>query len=283
MFHTSVCTDTQKKSCSQTRPVPGAGQEVHPPFNAALAMSLQSTYGNQAVLRMLDRSSPSRTGRGARHQEGTGTPTGGASQTGAVDYDFEREHFCLEAPDRSQPARKAFSERERQRASFGLWNARSIASQAYSNLGRRDPYYLRMAQQAFSQPVDFDTLDLNVRKVRDALNGLQIDNNVWCGTCNEPDCNTGSRNYVANTLDDLSGVLLCPLYFTQPARTLVTTFLHEAGHVANIDVNWAPGNEVYCRADDVIECDHICPITGQNLLLNVDAWARFIYCLAMSG
>lgn len=277
MFHAPVCADKQR-NCNQPISWVGGNRQAQAPFDI-----LQSTYGNQAVLRMLGPSNSMQARAGGRHQDGAGTPPAGGSQAQDSDYAFLRDHFCLNAPDTSQPARKPFSDRERQRASFGLWNARSIASQAYSNLGRRDPYYLRLGQQAFSQPVTFDTLDLNVRKVRDALNGLQIDNNVWCGTCNEPDCNTGSRNYVANTLNDLSGVVLCPFYFTQPARTLVTTFLHEAGHMANIDVNWAPGNEMYCRNDDVIDCNHICPITGQNLLLNVDAWARFIYCLAMSG
>lgn len=215
---------------------------------------------------------------GARHQETSNPP---AAQTG--DYDFNREHFCLNAPDPSQARRKPFSTREEQRAVFGLWNARSIATQAYTNLGHRDPYHLKLAQQAFSQPVDFPTLDQNVGRIRNALNGLNVNSNVWCGTCNEPDCNTGTRNAVAVTLDDLSGVVLCPFYFMQPARTLVTTFLHEAGHMANIDVNWSPGNERYCRPDDTIDCTQICPLTGENLLQNVDAWARFIYCLAMSG
>lgn len=42
--------------------------------------------------------------------------------------------------------------------------------------------------------------------------------------------------------------------------------------MANIDVNWAPGNERYCRPDDMIECHNICPhLSAQrrNLLLNV--------------
>jgi hypothetical protein len=275
MFHAPVCTDKRKESRSQTWPVIDARREVHPPI-----ARLQSTYGNQAVLRALASSSPAAyASSGVRHQEGGSSSDTPQSQ----DADYDREHLCVQTPDPSQPTRKVFSQRERQRASFGLSNAQSIASQAYSHLGRRDPYYLRMAQQAFGQPVNFATLDQNVGRVRDALNGLHIDDNVRCGTCNETGCNNGSRNFVAFTLNDLSGVVLCPFYFTLPARTLVTTFLHEAGHVANIDVNWTPGNEVYCRADDVIECDHICPITGQNLLLNVDAWARFIYCLAMSG
>jgi len=172
--------------------------------------------------------------------------------------------------------------RESQRASFGLWTARGIASQAYTNLAHRDPYHLRLAQQAFQQPVDFPTLDRNVSSIRSILDKLRLNDNLWVSTCDEPDCNDGSRNFVANTLDDLSGIELCPFYFIQPAKTLATTFLHEAGHMANIDVHWAPGNERYCRPDDAIECDNICPLSGENLLENVDAWMRFIYCLAAS-
>jgi hypothetical protein len=218
--------------------------------------------------------SPSR----ARHQETSDTTAAQDS-----DHDFQREHFCLQAPDPSGSRRKPFSSREAQRASFGLWNAQSIASQAFTNLAHHDPYHLRLAEQAFHQPVDFNTLNQNVGRIRDALNGLQLNVNVWVGTCDEPDCNDGTHNFVAVTLDDLSGVVLCPFYFMQPARTLATTFIHEAGHMANIDVNWAPGKERYCRGDDTIECDNICPISGEDLLLNVDAWMWFIYCLAMSG
>ena len=199
------------------------------------------------------------------------------------DYEFRREHFCLQPPDPSHPGRKPFSSRESQRASFGLWNAQSITSQAFTNLAHHDPYHLRLAEQAFHQPVDFNTLNQNVGRIRDALNGLQLNVNVWVGTCDEPDCNDGTHNFVAVTLDDMSSVVLCPFYFMQPARTLATTFIHEAGHTANIDVNWAPGNERCCSGDDTIECNNICPISGEDLLLNVDAWMRFIHCLAMSG
>ena len=201
----------------------------------------------------------------------------------AGDYEFERSHFCLTEPDPSNPTRHPFTQRERQRASFGLWNARSIATRAFVNLGHHDPYHLRMAERAFGRPVTLDVLDQHTSRIRSALDNLTIDQNLLAATCDDPDCNTGSNNAVAVTLDDLSAVVLCPFYFIQPARTLATTFLHEAGHMAGIDVNWAPGNERYCRGDDVIECDNICPLSGENLLENVDAWARFLYCLSASG
>lgn len=210
---------------------------------------------------------------------------GGSSETEASspEYEFMHSHFCLQPPDPANPGRKPFASRERQRALFGLWQARSLVSRAYGNLGHRDPYHLRMAERAFQAPVDFEVLDDRIGRLRDVLGRLQPDQNLFAGTCDNPDCNTGERNAVAVTLDDLSGVVLCPFYFIQPARTLATTFLHEAGHMAAIDVNWAPGNERYCRGDDQIECDNICPLNGENLLENVDAWARFAYCLAFSG
>jgi hypothetical protein len=205
------------------------------------------------------------------------------SPSAAADADFERAHFCLGTPDPANPAEHPFTPRERQMASFGLWQARSIATRAFTNLGHRDPYHLRMAQRAFDRALTFDELDQHTSRIRGVLDNLHLDQNVVAATCDEPSCNTGIRNYVAFTRDDLSGVVLCPFYFAQPARTLATTFLHEAGHMARIDVNWAPGHERYCRDDDVINCDTICPLAGENLLENVDAWARFLYCLSVSG
>src|SRR5262245_12149693 len=183
---------------------------------------------------------------------------------------FHREHQCANQPDPSQPKTKPFTQREINRAMFGLINARAIVSQAYNNLGRRDPYHLRMAGKTFKQAVSFEDLDRNVSKIRSMLAGLTIGQNVLAATCDESQCNDGTHNFVAVTLNDLSAIWLCPFFFVQPGRTLATTFIHEAGHMANIDVNWAPGNEQYCRPDDVIECNNICPISGGDLLENVD-------------
>lgn len=205
------------------------------------------------------------------------------SSNRALDYDFQRDHFCLTAPNPSNPKRKLFTSQEMQRASFGLWNARSIASRALMNIGQRDPYHLRIAERTFVRPITFDILDQHVGMIKSVLNNLTFNQNLFDGTCDEPMCNTGDRNFVAITLDDLSAIVLCPFYFLQNGKTLATTLLHEAGHMANIDVNWSPGNERYCRADDEIECDNICPLSGENLLENVDAWARFIYCISYSG
>lgn len=216
-----------------------------------------------------------------RRQIPSNTPT--ESPTAIGDDDFMRSHFCLTEPDPSNPTRHAFTERERQRASFGLWNARSIATRAFVNLGHRDPYHLRMAERAFDRPVPFEVLDQHTRRIRSVLDNLHIDQNLFAATCDDSECNTGRNNAVAVTLDDLSAVVLCPFYFIQPARTLATTFLHEAGHMAGIDANWTPGSERYCRGDDTIECDNICPLSGENLLENVDAWSRFLYCLSASG
>ena len=207
-----------------------------------------------------------------------------SEQKGEMSGDqFHREHQCSNQPDPDKPKTKPFSEREISRAMFGLITARSIAAQAYNNLAHRDPYHLRKAEKTFQQPVSFETLDKNVTKVRTALDGLVIKQNVLAATCDEEQCNDGTHNFVAVTLNDLSAIWLCPFFFVQPGRTLATTFLHEAGHKANIDLNWAPGNERYCRGDDTIECDNICPLSGENLLENVDAWMRFIYCIAMSS
>ena len=196
---------------------------------------------------------------------------------------FHREHQCANQPDPDKPQRKAFTQREMNRAMFGLLNAKSIASKAYSNLGNRDPYHLKKAEKAFQKPVSFEVLDKHVTMIRNVLDRLVINQNLLAATCDEKQCNDGTHNAVAVTLDDLSAVLLCPFFFMQPGTTLATTLLHEAGHMANIDAHYVPGGERYCRPDDIIECGNICPLSGENLLENVDAWMRLIYCLAMSS
>ncbi|HEX7334802.1 MAG TPA: hypothetical protein VF290_25090 [Pyrinomonadaceae bacterium] len=198
-------------------------------------------------------------------------------------YEYHREHQCSNQPDPSKPQTKTMTEREIGRAMFGLQAARSIVSKAYNNLGRRDPYHLRKAQKTFGQPVSFEVLDSHVLRIKSKLESLVMNQNVVAATCDEKRCNDGDHNFVAVTEDNLSSILLCPFFFLQGGRTVATTYIHEAGHMANIDVNWAPGNEKYCRPDDTIECDNICPLTGENLLENVDAWMRLTYCIAMSS
>lgn len=195
---------------------------------------------------------------------------------------FHHEHQCAGQPDPDKPQRKPLTEREKTRAFFGLITAKSIASKAWGNLGRRDPYHLKKAEQTFQKPVSFETIDKHVALIRSTLDRMVIGQNVVAATCDEKQCNDGFHNAVAVTLDDLSAVLLCPFFFVQPGRTLATTILHEAGHMANIDVHFQPGKEQYCRPDDTILCDNICPISGEDVLENVDAWMRFIYCVAMS-
>ena len=196
------------------------------------------------------------------------------------DYEWHQAHQCAGEPDPAKPQRKPFTSREVARASFGIQTARSITSKAYSNLAHRDPYHLRRAEKTFKQPVSFETLDSHFLRIKTKLEGLVVGQNVLGATCDVKECNDGTHNFVAVTTDDLNYILLCPFYFMQPGTTSATTFIHEAGHMANIDVHWAPGNEKYCRGDDIIECDNICPLTGENLLENVDAWMRLIYCVA---
>ena len=220
------------------------------------------------------------TGAGGCRASTPGTDSSATTMSGD---EFHREHQCSKQPDPDQPQRKQMTEREKNRAMFGLINARAIASKAYGNLGNRDPYHLKKAQTAFRQEVSFETLDKHVMMIRNVLDRLVLNKNLVAATCDEKQCNDGFHNAVAVTLDDWSAVLLCPFFFVQPGRTLATTLLHEAGHMANIDVNFQPGKEQYCRGDDTIECGNICPITGEDLLENVDAWMRFIYCVAMSS
>lgn len=196
------------------------------------------------------------------------------------DYEWHQAHQCAGEPDPAKPQRKPFDSREVARATFGIQTARAITSKAYSNLAQRDPYHLRRAEKTFKQPVSFETLDSHFLRIKTKLEGLVVGQNVLGATCDVKECNDGTHNFVAVTTDDLNYILLCPFYFMQPGTTSATTFIHEAGHMANIDVHWAPGKEQYCRADDFIDCGDICPLTGENLLENVDAWMRLIYCVA---
>ena len=197
--------------------------------------------------------------------------------------DYRRAHQCTNTPDPSKPQRKQLTQREIARATFGIQNGRAITSKAYSNLARRDTYHLRKAEKTFGRPVSFETLDSHVLRIKTKLEGLVVNQNVVAATCDEKDCNTGLSSAVpAFTSNDLSNVVLCPFFFVQKGGTTATTFIHEAGHMAHIDVNWAPGNERYCRNDDTIDCSDPCPLTGENLLENVDAWMNLIYCIASS-
>ena len=196
--------------------------------------------------------------------------------------EYHRQHQCLNEPDPSKPQRKSFTQRETGRAMFGMQNARAITSKAYSNLARRDPYHLRKAEKTFGKAVSFETLDSHVLRIKTKLEGLSLNQNVLAATCDVKECNDGDHNFVAVTTDDLNHILLCPFFFMQKGGAAATTFIHEAGHMANIDVHWEPGKEKYCRGDDVIDCGNICPLTGEDLLENVDAWMRLIYCLASS-
>ena len=198
--------------------------------------------------------------------------------------DYRREHYCVNQPDPDKPQRKPLTQRERGRATFGIQSARSITSKAYSNLAQRDPYHLRKAEKTFKQPVSFETLDSHFLRIKTKLEGLVLNQNVVAATCDEKDCNTGRPTGVPSfTSNDLKYIVLCPFFFTQKGGSTATTFIHEAGHMAHIDVNWSPGNETYCRPDDAIDCGNVCPITGENLLENVDAWMRLIYCVAGGG
>ena len=197
--------------------------------------------------------------------------------------DYRRAHQCTNQPDASKPQRKQLTQREIGRAMFGIQNARAITSKAYSNLARRDPYHLRKAEKTFGKPVSFETLDSHVLRIKTKLEGLVLNQNVVGATCDVKDCNDGLHSAVpAFTSNDLNYILLCPFFFVQKGGTTATTFIHEAGHMAHIDVNWTPGNERYCSADDTINCGNICPLTGENLLENVDAWMGLIYCLSSS-
>ena len=206
-----------------------------------------------------------------------------ANATTADDLDFLRAHACYLHPNPANPLRHEFTDQERRLAIFGLGRARYIVPRALIVLGHRDSYHLRMAERTFGSPLTFETLERNTRRIMNALNNLRIGQNVFAATCDDEYCNTGRRNYVAYALDDLSGVVLCPFFFTLPPLGLAITFMHEAGHLARIDVHWAPGTERYCTDDCVIDFTNICPLVGENLLENVDAWARFLYVLSVSG
>jgi hypothetical protein len=204
-------------------------------------------------------------------------------QVGEPTLEELRSQICISQPDPTRPQRRPFTPRERSKMIFALSAAQSMASRALMVLGRRDEYHLRQAARTFHRAdLDFPALDASVSRIRSALNRLNVFTNVECGTCDDAVCN---GNPLAYTKDDLSAVVMCPFVFNVPVTQLAITFVHEAGHMAQIDVNWMPGNEEYCTRDTVgVDPGNICPdLQSGDLTQNVDAWARFIYYLSVSS
>ncbi len=181
--------------------------------------------------------------------------------------------------DPQKPQTQPFTDREKRRVQSALTTAQSTTSQAYGKLANRDPYHLKIAERAFHTQVDFATLDRGVSKIKAKLDAVDVDKNTVMGTCADSVCADDS---IAYTPMPLTTVIVCPFFFLLGPVAQAVTLIHEAGHMAVLDPNWKPGNEVYCYGDETMDCTDICPVKGQNLLENVDAWARFVYCVSLS-
>jgi hypothetical protein len=205
---------------------------------------------------------------------GPGAPAPGAPAPGAPTLAY----ICTGGPDPTKPRARLLTQHEQNVVSAALWQARSLASQALMVLARRDPRHAKMAQSTFHRALTVEQLQDTIRRIHDALDSLHVNGNLQFGTC-EDDGGCNTAGVAARTLLDLSGVLVCSGYFRQSLSANVITLLHEAGHKANIDNSTGnpTANERYCA--DGLDCETVCDLTG-DLTQNVDAWARFISCVA---
>ncbi len=187
-----------------------------------------------------------------------------------------REAMCIGIPSGQGPARCQFTRLQRAQVAASLAAARSVASRVLVVL-RSNPAQLRgLAERIFhiSNP-DMAALTATARQILAALGNTP----VVCGTCSDPDCNPGS--VAAFVPPDLGSIVICPFFFEQHPSVMRKTMLHEAGHVARIDDRPNFIHPTRCAESNTINCDDPCE-NIPDLLHNVDAWARFMECAALS-
>jgi hypothetical protein len=187
--------------------------------------------------------------------------------------------LCIGIMPGQGPTRCRFTDRQQRRVRATKDWAWSLAARAALALGSGDRYIVGLAQRIFhiSRP-DIPAMLRTLDQIRDALWNAS----VACGTCADETCNTGRRaGYPAYVPDDFSGIVICPFFFVTSLSQMARTFLHEAGHLVRIDDRPDYEHPLYCTEADILDCDD--PCAGiDDLLHNVDAWARFIECAAYS-
>jgi len=274
---------------------------------------LQKTYGNQAILQMMGRSTivtaplssqsemPQRkcicsksaetpvtysnaweeydTSQKKSQQKASSRSRAKRLEDNTSVDQAEIEAFCIDIQPNSGPTRCEFTDRQRATLNPIKSSAIWLISRARLALGSGDRYMELLARQIFhlSEP-DMTSIESRIVTTLRALRNAPI----LCGTCADETCN---RPGVVAYADD-DDIIVCPRFFLQNVTQMRRTLVHEAGHVAGIDagsVYTTLNPERYCNEDSTIECRDPCSrLASTNLLENVDAWSRFVECAGFS-
>jgi hypothetical protein len=270
---------------TEARPVakPTARAAAGPATTAAAVLALQSRLGNRATRALVARQS-------------VGGTCSAQPQMGEARRTELLQTLCFdEEAIRTSPPVVDFSARERRIVVATLWEARSKAGQAASNLARGDPWLHRLAERFFHETTpSLEQLAGTALRIHDALVSTPYER----GTCGNELCTTegpdGRRQGSAIMADaDVDRVrhssdviTICPYFFDSghSPSELVRTWLHEAGHICHIDD--PPAGQRYVHPTNCPEqrgdnptcppaghIDDPCPRGDVN---NVDNWAHFI-------
>jgi hypothetical protein len=184
--------------------------------------------------------------------------------------------YCLHLRPGTGPERCQFTDKQQRTVSFTQFAARSITADALMNLSRGDPYMSTLAARIFH----IDTPDVGqIRNTTAAILEKLRSTPIVCGTCADESCY--QAGVVAHVTDDLSTIVICQRFFLTSLTQMRRTMIHEAGHAAGIDSS-NTGPENYCE-ETATGCVDPCENLSGDLRQNVDAWARFIECAAVSG
>jgi hypothetical protein len=191
-----------------------------------------------------------------------------------------RNALCLGVEVNQGATRCEFSDRERRYVSFARYAARSLTARTLMAMSSGDRYMSTLARRIFHiSDVNIPVMIATIERILGALRTVP----VVCGTCADAVCNRGS--VAAYVPDDLGSIVICPFFFVNNPNQMRRTMIHEAGHVVGIDdvpTGQAYVHPPYCTESDNAECVDPCRMAGGDLLRNVDAWARFIECAALS-
>jgi hypothetical protein len=186
-------------------------------------------------------------------------------------------------------ARRDLDTGEKKSSATDLRQARDLASRAYGNLGRHDPYHLTLAQRTFAN-VTAAEVDAGVLAIKTQLAGIEADKDTAGATADDAGARLG---LIAYTLENGKKLVLCPGYFGAPATARPLAFLMHAGYKAGIATPRAPGAEV-CGPEKSFDCSYPCPeglnppdekthVSDNKNDKSAGAWSRFISCVGSGG
>jgi hypothetical protein len=186
-------------------------------------------------------------------------------------------------------SRRDVDSTERKSATVDLRQAQDLASRAYGNLARHDPYHLTLAQRTFGN-VTAAEVDAGVAAIKNSLAGLDASKDTTGATAEDAGAQLG---LIAYSTPSLSKLVLCPGYSSASATARPLAFLMHAGFKAGVAMQRELGAEV-CGPEQSFDCAYPCP-EGLNLPdekshvsdnkndKNAGAWAHFISCVGSSS